>query len=69
MQIAYADHMRQVREARRVGMVRPTATQSAVDEAFPAIAEWVRGHGYIEIGEQETFGFVVRAIDSADVIL
>ena len=30
---------------------------------FPAIAKWVRGHGHIEIGDQEGFGFVVRAID------
>ena len=29
---------------------------------FPAIARYVRGYGYIEIGDQESFGFVVRAI-------
>jgi len=30
---------------------------------FPAIARWVRGYGHIEIGEQEMFGFVARALD------
>ena len=29
---------------------------------FPAIARYVRGYGYVEIGDQEGFGFVVRAI-------
>lgn len=29
---------------------------------FPAIARYVRGYGYIEIGDQDNFGFVVRAI-------
>lgn len=43
-------------------MVHPTAEQSAVDTLFPAVAEWVRGYGHIEIGEQEMFGFVARAL-------
>ena len=29
---------------------------------FPAIARYLNGYGYIEIGDQESFGFVVRAI-------
>jgi hypothetical protein len=29
---------------------------------FPAIDRYVGGYGYIEIGDQEGFGFVVRAI-------
>ena len=29
---------------------------------FPAIARYVDGCGYIEIGDQESFGFVARAI-------
>ena len=43
-------------------MVRPTAEQAAVEQAFPAVAKWVRGYGHIEIGDQESFGFVVRAL-------
>ena len=30
---------------------------------FPAIAKYVEGYGHIEIGDQETFGFVARALD------
>ena len=39
---------------------RPTSRRRW--KAVPVIARYVRGHGYIEIGEQESFGFVARAI-------
>ena len=29
---------------------------------FPATARWVRGYGHIEVGDQEMFGFVARAV-------
>ena len=44
-------------------MVKPTAKQQSVEKLFPAIAQWVRGYGHIEIGDQEMFGFVARALD------
>jgi hypothetical protein len=59
---AYDEHLRRLREARRVGMVRPSTEQAKVETMFPAIARYVDGYGYIEIGDQESFGFVVRAI-------
>ena len=62
VQRAYQGYLRRQRDAHRVGMVKPTAGQQAVEKLFPAIAQWVRGYGYIEIGEQEMFGFAVRAL-------
>lgn len=59
---AYQDHLRQLRNAHRVGMVKPTAEQATVEKLFPAIARYVQGYGYIEIGDQEMFGFIVRAL-------
>jgi hypothetical protein len=44
-------------------MVKLTAEQQSVEQLFPAIAQWVRGYGHIEIGDQEMFGFVARALD------
>jgi hypothetical protein len=44
-------------------MVKPTVEQQSVEQLFPAIAQWVRGYGHIEIGDQEMFGFVARALD------
>ena len=44
-------------------MVKPTSEQQNVETLFPAIAQWVRGYGHIEIGDQEMFGFIARALD------
>ena len=63
VQQAYQGYLRQLREAHRAGMLKPTAEQEAVEKLFPPIAKWVQGYGHIEIGDQEMFGFVVRALD------
>jgi len=68
VQKAYEDHLRQMREAHRAGMLKPTAEQAEVEKLFPAVAKWVRGHGHIEIGDQEMFGFVVRALDYGGLV-
>jgi hypothetical protein len=44
-------------------MVKPTTEQQSVEKLFPAVAQWVRVYGHIEVGDQETFGFVARALD------
>ena len=59
---AYRAFLRELRDERRAGTAKPSPEQAKVEEMFPAIASYVRGGGYVEIGEQEGFGFVVRAI-------
>ena len=39
-----------------------------IDDVFPATAEWVRTTGWIEIGDQEGFGFVVRALNCGGLV-
>lgn len=68
VQDAYEAHLRRLGEPHRVGVVKPTEEQASVEKLFPAIARWVRGYGHIEIGDQEMFGFVVRALDDAGVV-
>jgi hypothetical protein len=68
VQEAYQGYLRQKREAHRRGMVQPTAEQQSVEALFPAIAQWVRGYGHIEIGDQEMFGFVARALDYGGLV-
>lgn len=68
VQEAYQGYLRQQREVHRKGMVKPSAEQRSVEQQFPAIARWVRGYGHIEIGDQEMFGFVVRALDYGGVV-
>jgi hypothetical protein len=49
-------------------MVRLTKEQTAVETLFPAVARWVRGYGHIVLGDQEGFGFVVRALDYGGLV-
>jgi hypothetical protein len=58
----FRDYLRRLRDEKKAGMVKPTSAQAKVEAIFPAIARYVEGCGYIEIGDQESFGFVVRAI-------
>ena len=37
-------------------------TADEINRAFPKIADWVQGAGWIEIGTQEWQGFIVRAL-------
>jgi len=39
-----------------------------IEEAFPAVAQWVRGYGHIEIGDQDNVGFLVRALDYGGLV-
>jgi len=58
------EHARQMRSFRP-----PTITQDTLLAAmFPTIAKWVRHGGWIEIGEQEQSGFVVRALDAGGLV-
>jgi hypothetical protein len=41
---------------------------SSVGSLFPVVAKWVRSGGWIEIGEQESFGFVARALDAGGMV-
>ena len=41
---------------------------TAIERSFPAIAEFVRTQGWIEIGDQEGFGFIVRALDYGGLV-
>jgi hypothetical protein len=53
---------RHVREVWSFEMAKPTEEQAKVRTTFPAMAKYVKGYGYVEIGDQESSGFVVRAI-------
>ena len=60
-----------LREIRRAGsgpiiMLSPGRTQIA--KSFPAVAVWVQGYGHIEIGDQEGFGFIARALDYGGLV-
>jgi hypothetical protein len=68
VQQAYQGYLRKMQEAHRVGMLKPTPEQVTVEKLFPAIAKWVKGYGYIEIGDQEMFGFVARVLHDGGLV-
>lgn len=68
VEAVYTDFLRQMRRARSTPLILRTPGSTDVEKSFPATAKWVRGYGHIEIGDQEGFGFIVRAIDSGGVV-
>lgn len=68
VETVYEDFLRQMRRARSNPLILRTPGPTDVGQSFPAVAKWVRGFGHIEIGDQEGFGFVVRAIDYGGVV-
>ena len=64
----YTDFLRQMRRARSNPLILYSPSPTDVQKSYPAIAKWVNGYGHIEIGDQEGFGFIVRAIDYGGVI-
>jgi hypothetical protein len=56
--------------ARRMRSHSPSRTtqDTLLAAMFPAVAKWVRRGGWIEIGEQEPFGFIVRALDGGGLV-
>ena len=66
---AAEEFFRQMRKAspRPIIMLSPGRTR--VDELFPAVSQWVNGgYGHIEIGDQEGFGFIARALDYGGLV-
>jgi hypothetical protein len=53
---------------RKVLRSKPAPERPAVEELYPTIAEFVRTQGHIEIGDQEGFGFVARALDYGGLV-
>jgi hypothetical protein len=64
----YEDFLRQMRRARPTPLILYTPSPTDVHKAFPATAAWVQCYGYIEIGDQEGFGFIVRALDNGGMV-
>lgn len=48
---------------------RPFERDAQVERFYPAIAKWVKGYGHIEIGDQDGFGFIVRALDYGGLVV
>lgn len=65
---AFDEFLAQMKKVRSAGKVKPTTEQAKVETTFPSIAKWVRNYGHIEIGDQESFGVTVRALDYGGLV-
>lgn len=65
---AFDEFLAHMKEPRSAGKVTPSVEQANVEKTFPAIAKLVQGYGHIEIGDQDSFGFVVRALDYGGLV-
>lgn len=41
---------------------------SPFEQAYPAVARWVRSHGWIELGQDDWSGSFVRALDIGGMV-
>jgi hypothetical protein len=64
----YIDFVQQMRKARTPPLILYTPSPTNPETDFPFIARWVQGYGHIEIGDQQGFGFVVRALDYGGLV-
>jgi hypothetical protein len=44
-------------------------TADEINRSFPNIADWIQGSGWIEIGNREWQGFVVRALGEGGEVI
>ncbi|MHC5539996.1 DUF6930 domain-containing protein [Singulisphaera rosea] len=65
---AAADYVRKLKSSRIGQEVPIITTPQQFDEAFPAVVNWVKTHGRIEIGVEAGQGFVVRVMDEEGVV-
>jgi hypothetical protein len=64
----YEDFLREMRKASPGPIFMVSPGRGHIVEQFPAVAKFVKGYGHIEIGDQEGFGFMVRALDSGGLV-
>ncbi len=50
-------------------MRKPWMTADEINRSFPNIADWIQGAGWIEIGNQDWQGFVVRALTEGGEVI
>ena len=46
-----------------------TMTADEINRSFPNIVDWIQGSGWIEIGNQEWQGFIVRALGEGGEVI
>jgi hypothetical protein len=61
----YLDFLREMRKASPGPVIMLSPRPADPGRQFPAISQWVRESGWIEVGRRKEGGFVARALDDA----
>ena len=64
----YLDFLREMRKARPGPVIMLSPRPADVGRQFPALGQWVRESGWIEVGRRMEAGFVARALDDAGLV-
>ena len=64
----YLDFLREMRKASPGPIFMLSPRPADPGRQFPAIGQWVRESGWIEVGRQKEAGFVARALDDAGLV-
>src|SRR5581483_8787222 len=62
------DFLREMRKASPGPIIMLSPRPADPGRQFSAVAKWVRGSGWIEVGWRKEAGFVARALDEAGVV-
>jgi len=65
---SYQSAMQEFRNELRKDQPTAEAPSGDMDNLYPTVAQWVKGCGWIEIGDQEGLGFTVKALDLGGVV-
>lgn len=60
--------LREFRQNLRKSRSSKAAPSDDIEQAYPAVAQWVQEFGWIEIGDRESCGFSVRALDCGGMV-
>ena len=64
----YLDFLREMRKGSPGPIFMLSPRPADPGKQYPAVSQWVRGNGWIEVGWRQDAGFVARALDDAGVV-
>jgi hypothetical protein len=64
----YLDFLREMRKASPGPVIMLSPRPADLGRQFPALGQWVRESGWIEVGRRKGAGFVARALDDAGAV-
>ena len=68
LEAVYVDFLREMRKASPGPVIMLSPRAADPGRQFPAIGQWVRESGWVEVGRRKEAGFVAGALDDAGLV-